>query len=74
MLIFIEILLIFFATLVKLKTCIMATKKINNFVKILLKKRKKIININELKKLFKNYDKTLSDTKVYKIIYYLKNR
>lgn len=52
----------------------MATKKFNNFVKILLKKRKKIININELKELFKNYDKTLSDTKVYKIIYYLKNR
>jgi hypothetical protein len=52
----------------------MNSKKINNFVKILSKKRKKFLEINEIKKLLKNYDSNLTDKKIYKTIYQLKNR
>jgi len=48
--------------------------KINNYVKKLLKKKSKIINIDEIKNIFKSIDEQITNKQIYKQIYYLKNR
>jgi len=46
----------------------------NNYVKKLLKKKNKIIWIEELKKMFRSINDEISNKQIYKQIYYLKNK
>jgi len=49
--------------------------KTNNFVKKLLKNKHKILDIEKLKKMYQDIDiQDYSDKKLYKQIYYAKNK